>query len=112
MIDLPNGGDLLIRDSVLAKGRGSVNSDLIGVGLEGHLNPIQKVELTNNILLLERPDGNRILHMFKDAEPPKLSNNIIVGKASDHYSGMNFWFKDRAEAGMVAYPALPKLPGS
>lgn len=110
LIDVPNGGVLIVTDSILAQGRASSNADLIGYGLEGRLHTVQSVQLSRNLVLLERPAGNQLLHMYQGAKPAQVDGNIIVGTARDQHQGVNFWFESRQDAGIADYPALPSLP--
>lgn len=112
LLDISNGGELIVRNSVLQEGPASVNSDLIGFGLEKKKLSGHRAELTNNIILLEGPGRNRLLHQINDASPPTMRGNVIIGTPDAEYSGMNIWLTDRKEAGLPPYPALPSVPGS
>jgi hypothetical protein len=111
LIDLPEGGENVIRGNVLAKGPASSNEDLIGIGLEGHraLHSSNSTVIENNVMILERPGGNVVLHE-RGVPPARMERNRIIGGKQAPRSG-NTWFPDRAAAGLPKYPALPK-PGS
>ena len=109
LIDLPEGGVNVIRNNVLAKGPASSNQDLIGIGLEGQRHPVHASSSTvieNNVMILERPQGNVILQE-RGVPPARVEGNRIIGGRRAPLSG-NTWFPDRAAAGLPKYPALPK----
>lgn len=112
LLDLPHGGLLVIRDSILEEGPASVNSDLVGVGLEGRLHPQQRIELRGNIILLDNPAPNRLLHRADGIPAPEFEQNLVIGMAKAQLPGLNAWLEDRAAADLPAYPALPPLPGN
>lgn len=111
LIDMPNGGELLINSSLLSQGPNSINGQMIGFGLEGVTHTINKVEFTNNLVFLERIGSNYLLAVPKKGDRIKInqSNNTIVGKDdSIHLTSSNNYFKSREELGLAIYPYLPK----
>jgi hypothetical protein len=111
LIDISNGGELIVRDSVLQEGPGSVNSDMIGFALEKkRQHEAHHVELTNNIILLEGRRKTRLLHQRDGTPAPLMEGNVIIGAGEPEFAGMNVWLTDREEAGLAAYPALPAMP--
>lgn len=110
LLDISDGGELIVRDSILEKGPASENGDLIGFGLEKSRYPAPRIELTNNIFLLDGRQHMRILHTRKNGPEPVVHGNLIIGKSEPTLAGMNVWLKDRHEGGLPAYPALPPLP--
>jgi len=110
LIDISNGGQLIIRGSVLEEGPASVNSDVIGFALEGTRYPHQDIELSNNIILLEGRKHGELLHQRPGTPKPQLNGNAIISSREPTHAGMNIWLKTRKEAGLGPYPALPQLP--
>ena len=106
LVDVPNGGVLLISQSILAQGPNSVNRDAIGYGLEGRAHPVSDIRIENNVILLERPQGNVLFHANSDSVRAQIANNVIVAPYDELDSGPNVVFKNRAEAGLKPYPAL------
>lgn len=111
LIDITGGGVLIISNSILEQGPGSVNQDLIGYGLESRSYAINRVELMDNIILMERQRGNVLFHRHADLPDPVARNNLLVGKADMNLTGFNVEFTGRREAGLAAYPLLPRREG-
>ncbi|WP_026609101.1 right-handed parallel beta-helix repeat-containing protein [Methylocaldum szegediense] len=107
LIDLPEGGENVIRRNVLEKGPASSNQDMIGIGLEGHksLHPLNFTLIEDNIILLERRSRN-VLANYRNVPPPKIERNKVIG--GERVGGSNTWFPNRAAAGLPPYPKLPK----
>ena len=113
LIDVSNGGRLVIRRSLLVEGPASVNHDLIGYGLEG-LAPDRphRIEITDCLVIndkdrpvtfLARPGGAAVRML--------LSGNVFVGRFRDarDFPG-NRLLADRAAARLPPAPELPALP--
>lgn len=109
LLDIPNGGDLTIIDSVLAQGPYSVNRDVIGYGLEGIKHTSNTVILQDNIILLERHAGNTLVHHKEGVVTPNIRNNIIISQKPSSIDKWNSVFNSREAAGMPPFPFLPKL---
>lgn len=110
LIDIPNGGRLTIVDSVLEQGPNSSNMDMIGYGLEGSLQEENTIILQGNTILLERNNGNQLLHISEGVPAAITKNNIIISDSKISLKGANYFFEDRDEAGIKAYPYLPPVP--
>ncbi len=111
-IDIPNGGEIVLRDNVIHEGPNSVNSDVIGIGL-GIRNGKKSHEfnhstIENNIIISDRKGATAYVH-YRDVPPPVMRNNIIVGKTNPRMDG-NTWFENRREADLPPYPDLPTPP--
>jgi hypothetical protein len=107
LIDLPEGGENIIRGNVLQKGPASSNQDLIGIGLERNreLHSINSTVIEDNIIIMERQGTNVLLHQRRVPEARVERNKVIGGKEP---GGSNTWFPNRAAAGLPKYPALPE----
>ena len=106
LIDISNGGVLKVTGSVLQKGPVSSNSDLIGFGLEGLKFPDNRIEITDNVLILEREGPNRILHTTPEVKT-RFEGNLIVGSPGDPVPAGNTLKRNRASAGLPPAPDLP-----
>jgi hypothetical protein len=125
-IDLPNGGEVVIRGNVLEKGPNSENRQMIGLALEGKLHGVNETLIEDNQLVFDaHPAGlAQSLGQALGLAPPSgtvilnespgrviLRNNIIIG-AREIGSGMverdNRMYQSRHEAGLPPYPALPE----
>jgi hypothetical protein len=123
-IDLPNGGDVVIRGNVLEKGPDSANGQMIGLALEGSLHEMNRTLIEGNLVIFDTlPVG--LVQSIAQAlglMPPKgtvlvsespgpliLRNNTIVG-ARDIGRGAteqdNRVYRSRSDAGLPPYPAL------
>ena len=108
LIDIPSGGVLMVSNSVLQMGVGSSNQDMIGYGLERRSYSLNKVELSNNLIIMERNGANILFHKHEDLPNMVPRNNLIVAQDPPALEGFNFLFTSRNEAGLEAYPQLPK----
>ena len=113
VIDVPNGGKISIRNSVIQQGPNTSNWDVIGVGLERGLDQgtdhaENELVIEGNTILLDRNAPLQLLHL-KDVEAVVLRDNTVVGGGPLEQDG-NTWFPDRSAAGLPAYPELPQQP--
>ena len=102
LIDVPNGGELVVRDNVLEMGPNTSNPDLIGYGLEGIRHPMNTILVTGNTIIVDRDPS--VLLRARGAETTTVESNKLIGGVE---RPGNEWFADRAAAGLGAYPALP-----
>jgi len=110
LIDIPNGGVLVIKDSVLEQGPKSLNWNLIGYGHEKYKYPENSITLLGNIFLLEREQGNMVLDVKHDKAKLNISQNGFIGRLNKaDFDKSNFYFDDRSSAGLAPYPSLPDL---
>jgi hypothetical protein len=127
-IDLPNGGEVVIRDNVLQKGPNSDNVQMIGLALEGGLHAVNEALIEGNLLLFDtRPTGlvqslGQALGLIpakgtailtKSPGPVVFRHNTIVGARAigdGVIKGDNRNYESRRDAGLPPYPALPDSP--
>ena len=88
LIDLPNGGDLVVRDSILVKGPRSSSRDVIGFGLEGIGHPVNGVRLENTVIIIDHPRAR-----------------LINGEVPTILSGVQMIGGDPREAGAAPWPS-------
>ncbi len=103
LIDISNGGEVIIRNNVLEQGPKSVNNEMIGLGYEGLRYENNEVLIEGNLILIDR----RKTKIVGGPQKATIRNNIIVG---GRRLESNTWYRDRAEAGLPNYPALPNPP--
>ena len=113
-IDLPNGGDVVIRGNVLEKGPNSANAQMIGLALEGDLHEVNQTLIEGNLVIFDTLPVGLVQNLAQvlGLMPPKgtvlvsespgpviLRNNTIVG-ARDIGSGVpeqdNRMYRSRA----------------
>jgi hypothetical protein len=130
-LDLPCGGEVIVRDSVIQKGADSDNAEMIGLAGEvaaGQNCPLglhanSSVVLQDNWLIFDRkgqaPEpgwqrgDNRLMNDFSRGKVPvRITGNRIVNMRAWGLASVpagNAVFADRPAAGLAAYPALPNL---
>jgi hypothetical protein len=109
-IDIPNGGQVTITNSVLEKGPYSQNNDLIGYGPEG-LNTAytHTFTMTGTTVIEDRGNGPAI-DFFKTPSSIKITSNTFIGPdviANAGSTTSNTKYVSRSAAGLQAYPYLP-----
>ncbi len=110
LIDISNGGELIISDSILEKGPQSVNATAIGYGLEGMKHAINRIMLNKSVIILERDGFNKLFDVKPDANVPLItSNNIVISKDDVELEGLNWIYSSRKEAKIADYPTIPVL---
>jgi hypothetical protein len=106
LIDAPLGGEIVIRNSVLQKGRKNANPDVIGFAFASPPHPNSALTLENSTIVVDSPKGVRIVHAPQGAKI-SLSRNVVIG-GQDKLGGDTRWFQDRKAANYPAYPKLGK----
>jgi hypothetical protein len=107
LIDISQGGELVIEDNILQQGNKTSNSDLIGFLLEQNSHKINSIFIKNNVFLLDRIRGSQILHAGKNIESITFTGNMIIGKYFDkNIDSTNIVFESRKVAGVKPFPAL------
>ncbi len=80
LIETPNGGNLLVMDNVLQKGRRSDNpAAAISIGIEGVTNPTEVLIIRDNTFTSDLPEQTLFVRNSSTV-PARLANNMITGK--------------------------------
>lgn len=122
LIDIPVGGEIIIRNNVLQMGPKTANNDAIGVNLEqrnatnAHDWPKNSILIESNTILDDRGRDSQLLH-YRDWEDkgypaPALVDNTVVGFSSSQVPAGNTWQPNRDAAGLPPYPFLPEVATS
>ncbi|WP_199610392.1 right-handed parallel beta-helix repeat-containing protein [Flocculibacter collagenilyticus] len=107
LLDISNGGILEVNKCVLEQGDNTSNWNLIGFGMEGLKYKENSIKLSNNLILLDRERGNKLIATKGKAPKIMVNNNVIIGKlADDNYNESNIRYQSRDEAGVQAFPSL------
>ncbi len=125
-IDLPDGGEVVIRNNVLEKGPNSENAQMIGLALEGSLHEVNETLIEGNLLLFDTlPTGmvqslgqalglmpaRGTVILSKSPGPVVLRDNMIVG-AREIGEGVieegNRIYREQTAGRPPPYPALPE----
>lgn len=105
-LDIPNGGELVVRDTILEKGLNSSNPEVIGVGLEGIKYSSNSVKLERVTVIIDRKDGR----LLNSKVAPSFTEMLVV--SAIHPAEVDVkWHANREEAGLAAYPDLPAVAG-
>lgn len=125
-IDLPNGGEAVIRGNLLEKGPQSVNSQMIGLALEEPLHPTNRVLIEENLIIFDPPPSQlaELLSSIADVTPIRgtvvlsrspgevvLRNNMVIGANElgvPAPEDANVSFRTRKAAGLPAYPEVAR----
>ena len=109
LVDISNGGELVIENSVLQQGYNSVNSDAIGFALEKAAYKKNKITIINSVVILERKGFNNFVHIGKIEPLLKITKNIIVASDEVNVGGFNNIVENRKEVGLQPYPYIPTV---
>jgi hypothetical protein len=101
LIDLPNGGALLIRHCLLQKGPRSSNGEMIGFGFEGLRHSDNRIEIERSLLIADRTPA----HIVGGQIAPLLQDVVQAG--GERAPGNVTWWPDRASAHLPPFPELP-----
>ncbi|WND03992.1 hypothetical protein QGN29_06340 [Temperatibacter marinus] len=112
LIDVPNGGEVIIRDNMLIEGPGSVNYELLSWGVEGVRHKKNKFSMTNNLIITDREAGSYLLGIHKSLDYPTASGNVLVGFFKRWVPEDNILIKSREEFGFGPHPELPYWPAT
>ncbi|MEX2617188.1 MAG: right-handed parallel beta-helix repeat-containing protein [Alphaproteobacteria bacterium] len=77
LIDVPNGGDTIIRRNILQEGPASANNGAIAFAMEGDKRENSSILVENNVILMDRPGG--IVVKAKSGHKATMTGNVIVG---------------------------------
>ncbi len=113
LIDISNGGVLIVRRSVLQEGPASVNHDLIGYGLEGLAKgATHRIRIEDSIIISDADRPVTFLARPKGAPRPEFFGNLFAGRFRDLSDDrpLNRHADDRAAAGLPPAPTIPEPP--
>jgi Right handed beta helix region len=124
-IDLPNGGDVVIRGNVLEKGPNSANAQMIGLALEGDLHEVNHTLIESNLVIFDTlpvglvqrlgqalglmPPKGTVLTSESPGQVILRSNTIVAARAIGSRAAEqdNRMYQSRGDAGLAPYPAVP-----
>jgi cytoskeletal protein CcmA (bactofilin family) len=114
LVDISNGGVVILENNVFYQGLNTVNSELLSYGLEDIARQRKnEVKIHNNIFIAERPNGNNFLmaRVTLPATPMSIKGNVFVGQYMDKANipaAGNHFFEDRDTAKMQP-DSLPNI---
>jgi hypothetical protein len=106
LVDVSNGGEVIIRNSILEKGPASESGNLIGFALEGGTHERNSLTLEGVEIIIDAPSAV----LVQGAVQPLFRNVKVVGgeKPGVGSGDVVTWYRDRAAARLEPYPQLPK----
>jgi hypothetical protein len=108
LVDVPNGGVLILTDNIFVEGPYSENNDLFSWGVEGVKHQIAEVTIKDNLIINDKPYANLI--SFKQyPNHVNVFNNVVVGAVNGMDKELNIFLKDREEANIKPAPFIPSL---
>lgn len=118
LIDISDGGQLIITNSILHQGAQSVNRQVIGFALENMgRKREQSIVIKDSLIVMERIKGNEFLALNSDKKSQiklDVSGNVLVGAFldSENYQALNRVFESRTDANIAAdkLPNIQQLP--
>jgi len=109
LIDAPNGGVVVIRDSLLVEGPNTVNWQLFSFGPEGAKYETNIFRLEKNIIVTDREGGSELILVGEGMPAPIVRNNIVVGNFKNYdWPINNFFYESRSELNWPEAPTLPE----
>ena len=109
LIDVPNGGKLLISNSLLHQGGFSANSQAIGYGLEGRKHSDNAIEIKDSLFLFDRVGFDNMLAIDNSDVQQQFSRNLLIGEAQlPDMDTSNIIYEARDEINFPPYPFLPQ----
>ncbi|WP_448565143.1 VanZ family protein [Thalassotalea ganghwensis] len=105
LIDVPNGGSLVLKNNVLIEGVFSENHDLLSWGVEGITHEPEIVEIEGNTIISDKSRA-RLINLQRIPKKFRVENNIIVGKILGIDEKDNVIFKNRAELSIPPAPFI------
>ncbi|MBR9912407.1 MAG: hypothetical protein GYB33_18865 [Gammaproteobacteria bacterium] len=107
LVDIPNGGNLVLKNNVFIEGPNSENADLFSWGVEGFKHQ-GGILIEDNLIISDKPFANLIAVKSNPAFK-LIENNIVIGRILGIDSAANITFPNRKAAGLAPAPAIPHL---
>jgi len=108
LIDLPNGGVVAIRNSLLVEGANTVNWQLLSYGVEDGLLTNNLFRMENNLIITDREGGSELILVGESMPRPIIQKNLVVGLIRHDWPVNNFFFDDRDELKLPPPGELPE----
>jgi len=108
LIDVPNGGSLIIKDNILIEGPFSENHDLLSWGVEGIKHPSEQVIIKDNIIISDKSQA-KLISLKKQPNIFIVEGNFVVGNIKGFNENDNFFFENREALSIKPAPFIPDL---
>ncbi len=83
-LDLPNGGFATIMGNIIQQSHETENSTMISYGREGYAWPKNSLDLANNTIVNDQPNGGAFLRTGEGTATVTSMNNLLVGRGKYH----------------------------
>lgn len=108
LLDISNGGRLVVTNSLLQQGALSSNGQAIGYALEGRKHTENSITLSDNVFIFDRIGYDTMLATDNKPVDSVFSRNVLVGDAgTPDMDDSNLIYGDREQIGFPSYPYLP-----
>lgn len=108
LLDVPNGGKLVLSKSLLQQGAMSSNGQAIGYAQEGRKHTENSITLRENVFIFDRIGYDSMLATDNRYVETAISQNIIVGEVdTPELDTSNLTYESREKIGFPEYPFLP-----
>jgi VanZ family protein len=108
LIDVPNGGVLIIKNNILIEGPFSENHDLLSWGVEGIIHKAETILIQDNLIISDKKSA-RLISFNRKPNDVKILDNIVVGDISAIPEEDNIFFDKRSELSIAPAPFIPRL---
>jgi len=108
LIDLPNGGVVAIRNSLLVEGARTANWQLLSYGVEGNLLSNNLFRMENNLIITDREGGSELILVGEGLTGLIIEKNLVVGRVTYDWADNNYFFENRAELNLPPAGELPE----
>lgn len=108
LVDVPNGGTLILRGNIFVEGPFSENHDLFSWGVEGIKYPNGEVLIEENLIIIDKPYAN-LISLKEKPSRLHIFNNISVGSVNGIAEDSNTVFDNRKDANISPAPFIPNL---
>ena len=85
-IDLPDGGEVVIRNNVLEKGPNSENAQMIGLALEGALHAVNETLIEGNLLLFDTVPTGMMQSLAQALGLMPARGTVVLSKSPGRWS--------------------------
>ena len=109
LIDLPNGGNAVIRNNLLVEGVNTANWFILAYGMEKQPYDLNAIRIEKNVIITDREGGSKFINIHASMPKPVLRGNVIVGSIDYEWTGNNFFFDERSDLDWPDAPALPDI---
>lgn len=106
LLDVANGGTLVLQRNILIEGPFSENHDMLSWGVEHSIHNEGSITINDNLFISDMK-ASRLISIKNKPELVDISSNIVIGDIKGVKQAGNFFFKSREEFSLEKYPEIP-----